>query len=197
MRAAAARTSSPIDEAERDAARLGLVRAGNRRLDRNRKPEVTRRFDRPLPARPRAARRRAESIRLQQRARLPGVSQTSDDAASACETTASARARSIPPTDGTEPAGRRSHSARPAASPRARRGRIRVGERGYAAWFFEQRPRDPSLADHDREHRLVLHRCSLDRPLDRGCHLVRTRRHRWDEIDDDAHRRGCRRARAE
>ena len=108
-----------------------------------------------------------------------------------------AASASIPVSSGTVPAGRRSHSARSAARPRARAADSGYGERRDRRRVDQQRGRRPARLTNDAEHRLLV---LARRPTARttaSADLVRLGDDRRHEQDDHARRRPGRRARAE
>ena len=122
-------------EVQRDAAGLGLVRAGLGALDDGRKAQLGRgrgrlvgRLRRSAPARPGSRRPGA--------ARGPGPGAARDRRRRTRPPRSAPRPRAVstPSSVGTEPAGRRSHSARAAARPSAR-----AADSGYGK--LRQRPR--------------------------------------------------------
>ena len=103
-----------VAQVERDAAALGLVHAGRRRLGHDRVAELGGR-GRPPPRSSTSARPPAAAVGLEQRPRLGRARASPSAPATPCS-----RGRvSTPSSSGTLPAGRRSQSARAAAWPSA------------------------------------------------------------------------------
>ena len=110
-----------VAEIECDAADLRLVGAGRGRLDDRREAELVRRGDSGLDVVRDALGDERHAVRLEElacrRRSEPRVVRVGEGALDDLERHA---ARSTPATSGTEPSGRRSQAARPAARPSAR-----------------------------------------------------------------------------